>query len=234
MAHRYVNLTGKEINAGALSFRACAENEIESMFDAMENCALTTVSVIVSDDSGEAIAELEYNPGFYFSEGYNAAGDCWSADVFRFDFGADDGAAAMAAHGWDYDETTPDDVAALESAAGGAQKFWDAAEAAAADVCRRLETDVRALRYEDTSECVDFPAYALPLLFNGDMSGMDAEDIKNFEEWHRRITCDFEPTDFAEVNPGADPYFSSSPAFGLPADCVRIAVIPVEPESRRS
>ena len=131
----------------------------------------------------------------------------------------------MAAHEWDHDETTPDDVAALETAAGKPCAFWDAAEAAAADVCRRLENDVRALRFEDTADCVNFPTYAIGYLFNADPSGMEAEDIKNFDNWFNRITNNGElHVNFDSVNPGDDPYFSSCPAFGLPAECERVAV----------
>ena len=123
------------------------------------------------------------------------------------------------------DETTPDDVAALETAAGKPCAFWDAAEAAAADVCRRLENDVRALRFEDTADCVNFPTYAIGYLFNADPSGMEAEDIKNFDNWFNRITNNGElHVNFDSVNPGDDPYFSSCPAFGLPAECERVAV----------
>lgn len=136
MAHRYVSMTGKEFKAGSLSFTAVAEDEITSMFDCLEDCALTAVSVIVKDEKDEQVASFEYLTTFYFSA---------DADAFDFAFGPDVEPIAMAAHDWDPDKTTGDDVEALETAAGGPGAFWEAADAAAADVCRRLEDDVRAL-----------------------------------------------------------------------------------------
>jgi hypothetical protein len=67
------------------------------------------------------------------------------------------------------------------------------------------------LKFHDT---YDIPTYSLPYLINGDVDGLDDTDIAAIEEWLQSIG--------GEVTidcSGSSSYFSSDPAFGLPADC---------------
>lgn len=67
------------------------------------------------------------------------------------------------------------------------------------------------LKFHDT---YDIPTYSLPYLINGDVDGLDDTDIAAIEEWLQslggEVTIDCS---------GSSSYFSSDPAFGLPADC---------------
>jgi len=63
-----------------------------------------------------------------------------------------------------------------------------------------------------------FPAYALPALFNGDDSGMEQEDIDNLEAFLKRESY----IDTWDCPDEAEPYFTWNPEFGLACDCVDI------------
>lgn len=69
------------------------------------------------------------------------------------------------------------------------------------------------------------PTYALPYLVNGDATGLTAEDREIIDKAYRRhgIEVVVPITDSVEGSP--QPYFSSSPMFGLPTeveDCIVI------------
>ena len=85
MTYRYLNTTGRFINAIDFNFQAVAENEISSMFDCSEDIAQTTISVIAYDKKAEAVASIEYTAFFWFSEGYSRGSDSWSNDAFHFE-----------------------------------------------------------------------------------------------------------------------------------------------------
>ena len=62
MAYSYPNITGKEIKRGPFSYQAVAENELSGAFDTLEDCAQTSLSVIVKDEKGEQIATVDLDP----------------------------------------------------------------------------------------------------------------------------------------------------------------------------
>ena len=65
------------------------------------------------------------------------------------------------------------------------------------------------------------PTYAVTYLEYGDSSGLEDEDIANTEEW---LTWLGEDKLFFDWSNGKgqdnEPYFTGSPAFGLPMDCI--------------
>jgi hypothetical protein len=75
------------------------------------------------------------------------------------------------------------------------------------------------------------PTYAVCALEYGDYSGLDDSDIENMEEWLRdefkgaSLTFDWsngiDESETGEIN---ESHFTSSPAFGLPMDCIECAV----------
>lgn len=167
MAYSYPNITGKEIKRGPFSYQAVAENKLSGAFDTLEDCAQTSLSVIVKDEKGEQIATVDLDAAFCFYE-----------------------------------------------------------NAAAGDVCEALEPAVRALRVEDSddSDCYNVPAYALPYLINADASGLDDEEIAAIDEWYAGLEVEGLSFTLDCVDSQAAPYFSNCPAFGLPAECERVAV----------
>lgn len=78
------------------------------------------------------------------------------------------------------------------------------------------------------------PSYALPLLINGDDSGLSTPDKNTIEQWHRdqqqRAAAEGMLSNFqtpATLNFGVkdmEEYFCKYPAFGLPCNCVDIVV----------
>lgn len=224
MTYRYLNNTGRFINAIDFNFQAVAENEISSMFDCSEDIAQTTISVIAYDKKAEAVASIEYTAFFWFSEGYSRGSDSWSNDAFHFELVQD--AIALTDHDWDPTETTAEEVEVLEGE--NPADFWLQAEKAAAALCRNLEDTVRGMRYEDLSETVNLPDYALPYLFNADPSGLSEEDITNIDIWYQSLDRDgfSKSIDVLGLSTpeGPEPYFSSNPAFGLPAQCVKACI----------
>lgn len=63
------------------------------------------------------------------------------------------------------------------------------------------------------------PDYALPYLFNGDLDGLDEEDVKNVLDYEKALI------DWRDEQEGyswdielmeEEPHFTNSPAFGLP------------------
>ncbi len=69
------------------------------------------------------------------------------------------------------------------------------------------------------------PTYALPYLVNGDATGLTDEDKKIIDDVWRRNNIELVVPMAEDVEAGPQPYFSSSPMFGLPAeveDCIVI------------
>lgn len=66
------------------------------------------------------------------------------------------------------------------------------------------------------------PVYSLPYLINGDSDGLTDEDVAIIDQWCKRIKI-ISPITDADGN--ADVYFTSDPAFGLPADVMDCVVI---------
>ncbi len=69
------------------------------------------------------------------------------------------------------------------------------------------------------------PTYAIPYLVNGDATGLTTEDKEIIDEAYRKHSIEVVVpiTDSVEGSP--QPYFSSSPMFGKPAeveDCIVI------------
>ena len=72
MAYSYPNITGKEIKRNGYTYQAVAEDELSGSFDTLEDCALTSLTVIVKDEKGEQIATVDLDAAFCF---YEAAAD---------------------------------------------------------------------------------------------------------------------------------------------------------------
>ena len=72
-----------------------------------------------------------------------------------------------------------------------------------------------------------FPSYALCALFNGDLDGLEDEDIANFErfmEQNKNIDV------WDDKEPDQEPYFAPYPEFGLACDVVDLVGIEFEKE----
>lgn len=220
MAYSYPNITGKEIKRNGYTYQAVAEDELSGSFDTLEDCALTSLTVIVKDEKGEQIATVDLDAAFCFYE--NAAG----VERYSYDYNETDRGIHLASHDWNDEETTTEDLQALETAAGGGFTFWQGVNAAADDVCEALEPAVRALRVEDSNDsgCYNVPTYALPYLINADPSGLSDEEIAAVDEWYAGLAVEGLSFTLDCVDSEAAPYFSSCPAFGLPAECQRVAV----------
>lgn len=74
---------------------------------------------------------------------------------------------------------------------------------------------------------VNFPTYALSGLINADITGMDEKDVDAMDAWEAKIVsaCFNEGWKTAEYVAEGESYFSTTPAFGLPCDCVELTVI---------
>jgi hypothetical protein len=79
---------------------------------------------------------------------------------------------------------------------------------------------------------VRMPAYALPLIFNGDNGGLNDEDMKNILDFSNdmqkiadRLNCIY---DIAQV--GEEEYFTWHPEFGLGCTVVDCVVLFMQPE----
>ena len=72
-----------------------------------------------------------------------------------------------------------------------------------------------------------FPAYALCALFNGDLDGLEDEDIENFERFmdqNKNIDV------WDDKEPDQEPYFAPYPEFGLACNVVDLVGIEFEKE----
>lgn len=69
------------------------------------------------------------------------------------------------------------------------------------------------------------PTYALPYLVNGDTGGLTDDEIRQIDEICREQGIELVVPIGDNVEGGAEPYFSSTPMFGKPAeveDCIII------------
>lgn len=210
MANTYPNLTGRPVQAGALSLCAVAEDALSSSFGSLEDCAETTLKILISDAAGAQIAAAELLAVFYFEGG-------------AYRFAIDDRPDFLTAPRW-LESATAAETAALYEAAGGPANLDQAIETAAASVCALLEPAVRGLHAEDTAPCYDVPQWALPYLFNGNSTDLSSEEIRAADSWYAAIQEPGRSAVLCSVGPESDGFFSSVPAFGLPAQCERVAV----------
>ena len=67
----------------------------------------------------------------------------------------------------------------------------------------------------------NFPAHCLGALFNGDTSGLDEKDEKQLDDFLKRESH-IDTWNMQTQGGEIDHYFSISPEFGLPCDCVKI------------
>jgi hypothetical protein len=70
-----------------------------------------------------------------------------------------------------------------------------------------------------------FPAYALCALFNGDLDGLDDDDIANLERFldqNKNIDA------WEDKDPDSEPYFTPYPEFGLACNVVDLVGIEFE------
>lgn len=77
----------------------------------------------------------------------------------------------------------------------------------------------------DDSIRVDFPAWALDYWVNAEIGSVSRQERDQIEAWRRMI--ELNGYDVNMVDFGEEEFFSSSPEFGLPCDCVE-AVIPLK------
>lgn len=78
---------------------------------------------------------------------------------------------------------------------------------------------------ENVKSVERIPTYALPYLVNGDATGLTDEDIEIIDKAVSRNGIEIVVPIADDVEAGPQPYFSSSPMFGLPAeveDCIVI------------
>ncbi len=78
---------------------------------------------------------------------------------------------------------------------------------------------------ENVKSVERIPTYALPYLVNGDATGLTDEDIETIDKAVSRNGIEIVVPIAEDVEAGPQPYFSSSPMFGLPAeveDCIVI------------
>ena len=74
---------------------------------------------------------------------------------------------------------------------------------------------------------VQFPSYALCALFNGDLDGLEQEDVNNFEDFLKR----YEDVDvWDDKEPDQEAYFSRSPEFGLACNVVDLTGVVFDKE----
>jgi hypothetical protein len=69
------------------------------------------------------------------------------------------------------------------------------------------------------------PTWSLPYLVNDDPSGLTEEDINQADDWCKKnnvqVVCPIDDSVEAEMQP----YFTPSPAFGLPCDVIDCIVL---------
>ncbi len=78
---------------------------------------------------------------------------------------------------------------------------------------------------ENVKSVERIPTYALPYLVNGDATGLTDEDIEIIDKAVSRNGIEIVVPIAEDVEADPQPYFSSSPMFGLPAeveDCIVI------------
>ena len=70
-------------------------------------------------------------------------------------------------------------------------------------------------------DCVECPTWALGYLINNDPEGLSPEEIVMVDDWAEGLGL----YQHFSVGDNEEPYFSKSPAFGLPSECVLMEVI---------
>lgn len=68
------------------------------------------------------------------------------------------------------------------------------------------------------------PVYSLAYLINGDSDGITDEEVALIDQWCKRIKLKT-ISPITDADGYADVYFTSDPAFGLPADVMDCVVI---------
>lgn len=81
---------------------------------------------------------------------------------------------------------------------------------------------------------VKIPTYILPLIFNGDNTGLNDEDMKNFITFTDSMQMIADGLDcFYDIaQTGDEEYFTNSPEFGLPCNVVDCVVLFMKPEDK--
>jgi hypothetical protein len=72
-------------------------------------------------------------------------------------------------------------------------------------------------------DTVDLPSYAPVYLEYGDHSGLETVDILEIDAW--RTQQESKAKGQVHFEYGEDSYFSTTPAFGLPADCIECKIV---------
>lgn len=88
--------------------------------------------------------------------------------------------------------------------------------------------EAEAERLNPPYDTVDFPAYALTALIDGDFSGMSTRDSLYLRNWQQevetRIRAEHGEACDIIYSPGEQTYFSTAQVFGLPAECVELEI----------
>jgi len=74
----------------------------------------------------------------------------------------------------------------------------------------------------------DVPSYAVPYLEYGDDSGMDTGDVTEIDAWFNSYAADAADvgcTVLLDWDTDGGSFFTRSPAFGMPADCVKCCIL---------
>ena len=148
MAYRFESVISEDYTAGGLVFRAYSEDEISSSFDTLEDCAETTITVVIEKE-GAPLASVDLFATFWIVSADDLL-NRFRSGAYQFDFSGTPDRVAMASKDWDPDLTEHDDLDALFGSTPGA--CYNAMTAAAAEVCRSLESTVREMREEDLED----------------------------------------------------------------------------------
>ena len=77
----------------------------------------------------------------------------------------------------------------------------------------------------------DIPSYAVPYLEYGYDNGLDTGDVTGIDEWfdsHEENAADVGCTVLLNWDTDSGSFFTYSPAFGMPVDCVKCTVLYVK------
>lgn len=83
-------------------------------------------------------------------------------------------------------------------------------------------------KFERLVDRINFPMWAVCLHEYGDQDGCTEQDVQDYDQWRDSVLDPLydQGYDCLLISIGCDdePYFSHSPAFGLPCDCFRAFV----------